>query len=566
MTKRYVNFSDLADVKAQTPQGGYTWIYDAEAGGYIARPVEWDEVANKPSIYPTDWASVANKPASFPPNAHKSSHEPGGPDALTNLTHASFADANKDGSATTPSLRTLGSGAQQAAAGNHLHDSRYALALTDGTTPLRYHAFYIAAGGNHQTAFQNAINTLFGSGNYSSVLDLEGATITLNAPVSVPTTASASVRYIINGTIRASNTFAGSPAYLLNVLNTSGPNIYFINCVFGGNNRAGWVNWDNNDIWFVACRFTNPNTNGNPGLNAMASGNNKAHYFMNFCYLMAGDGSVPPDQRTRIGIKSNTDDNKIHNSTLCYFKHSIWNAGGTFTLGNCHIYQGLSGATNTTGYTAGIKLTTGMSGSLINGLYLDKCYIEISNQDNPTATNIGGVVINGMTTLSQSADASFAYIVAADYGNNTGCTVKQVVITNCRFTQSGSAQINPTKINPEANFDTLSFDSIIMRDNVFNGGIAPQSNPATVQRTDTSSQQSRSVDFSGVFPFSGKIQVPLSLSVSRTDTTTPVAADFGLTARSGNIQWVRTASSATITATVTATMNSVSTTNGQVIP
>lgn len=51
---------------------------------------------------------------------HKASHEPGGEDALTNLTDASFAAANKDGLAGLASLRTLGTGAQQALPGNHV--------------------------------------------------------------------------------------------------------------------------------------------------------------------------------------------------------------------------------------------------------------------------------------------------------------------------------------------------------------------------------------------------------------------------------------------------------------
>ena len=60
------------------------------------------------------------------PTAHKGTHEPGGTDALTGLTAASVAAANKDGLPAAPSLRTLGTGAQQAAAGNdgRLSDSR----------------------------------------------------------------------------------------------------------------------------------------------------------------------------------------------------------------------------------------------------------------------------------------------------------------------------------------------------------------------------------------------------------------------------------------------------------
>ena len=62
------------------------------------------------------------------PTAHKTSHEPGGGDALTGLTDASIAAANKDGAAGTASMRTLGTGAQQAAPGN---DSRFTTAASE---------------------------------------------------------------------------------------------------------------------------------------------------------------------------------------------------------------------------------------------------------------------------------------------------------------------------------------------------------------------------------------------------------------------------------------------------
>lgn len=71
---------------------------------------------------PGDHASVTNART---PSAHKASHEPGGTDALTLLTEAAFAAASKDGGDDVYSLRRLGTGAQRAAKGDHLHDSRY---------------------------------------------------------------------------------------------------------------------------------------------------------------------------------------------------------------------------------------------------------------------------------------------------------------------------------------------------------------------------------------------------------------------------------------------------------
>jgi hypothetical protein len=56
------------------------------------------------------WTNLAGKPGTFAPAAHAASHQPGGGDAMA-----------VDASATTGSLRTLGTGATQAAAGNHTH-------------------------------------------------------------------------------------------------------------------------------------------------------------------------------------------------------------------------------------------------------------------------------------------------------------------------------------------------------------------------------------------------------------------------------------------------------------
>ena len=56
--------------------------------------------------------------AANPPQAHAGSHAVGGTDPVTGITDAQIAAANKDGGANTPSLRTLGQGAQQAAPGN----------------------------------------------------------------------------------------------------------------------------------------------------------------------------------------------------------------------------------------------------------------------------------------------------------------------------------------------------------------------------------------------------------------------------------------------------------------
>lgn len=78
-------------------------------------------------------------PVASPPLPHASTHEVGGSDEILGITDAQIAAANKDGAAGTPSLRTLGAGGSQAAAGN---DSR----LSNARTPTAHEATHVPGG------------------------------------------------------------------------------------------------------------------------------------------------------------------------------------------------------------------------------------------------------------------------------------------------------------------------------------------------------------------------------------------------------------------------------------
>lgn len=119
---------------------------------------------------------------------HKAQHEPGGADALAGLTDASFAAANKDGLAAVPSLRTLGTGGQQAAAGNdgRLSDSRSPTAhasshSSGGTDAITHNNLAGLATGDPHTQYQirterNAANGYAGLGASSTVAPANLAT------------------------------------------------------------------------------------------------------------------------------------------------------------------------------------------------------------------------------------------------------------------------------------------------------------------------------------------------------------------------------------------------------
>lgn len=173
--------------------------------------------------------------------------------ANTTITDSNIATANKDGLAATASLRTLGTGAQQAAAGNHLHPGVY--------EPLG------AASGTNYTAAFGAINgvitkpwkwsdpigpELWTLANFQSGAGYNSSTLTpsmtanstnqtLKTRVILENIANADLCYRLTGTIDSSLSATGWFSVRLAVTNSSSTILTNSNAQYLWTNSNPWT-------------------------------------------------------------------------------------------------------------------------------------------------------------------------------------------------------------------------------------------------------------------------------------------------------------------------------------
>jgi hypothetical protein len=391
--------------------------------------------------------------------------------------------------------------------------STASLYKTDGTTPLKYRVFLAAASGDHQTAFQNAINALYASsGAYNKHLDLEGATVMLASPVTAPTGSGSNTRSIVNGEIRAATGFSGGD-YMLNIMgDISSHDLHLVNLTMNGQTLASWIKWDIGNLIIEASKFKNPKPGDSvstipPGLLCADGGvgsNADAGFWIDNCWFSADDATVSSSDRMTIGITSQTGDNKIGGgTTMSYFRHCLIFESFACIIDGLHVFQG-GAKSGMTDHTASIKFTNGRSGSIVNGLYLGKSFMELSNETRTAADHIGEIAITNMRAFMDNAQRGAAHIVARNYAASGTTTVQDISVVNSLFVNGGSVHTNATKLFNPSQFDRTGYKGITFAGNIFETpDVQSQANPCTLKKT-FSSSASHTFDFMGYMPFAGR--------------------------------------------------------------
>ncbi len=268
------------------------------------------------------------------------------------------------------------------------------------------------------------------------------------------------------------------------------------------NNVASGINLAPSGVTFHVrdCFISRPKDRGITSIGGGCQG-----MFIDRCQFLSSEDGLNVADRTSIGINCNANDVKIRDNRATRFRHFALIAGQNNIITGNHFFQG---DTVTNGIrSAGLIIAAQHTGSLVQGNYIDNCFIEWTNEqdqapDYSSEYSFCSLSITGNIFLSGEVAPWFSYIVIKPHG--AGHIVNGLTINDNRFRSLNGPIDRVERIDTSfADMDFSRMRNIEMSGNSFHGVNYPVSNPVQVEYSQSSPAQTWTVDISERFPFGG---------------------------------------------------------------
>ncbi len=223
--------------------------------------------------------------------------------------------------------------------------------------------------------------------------------------------------------------------------------------------------------------------------------------------FLSNEQSQNVANRHTIAFNVNANDCKIRDNRAVRFKHfGVIHGTGHMVQSN-HFFQG--DAAQTDQRTAGIVLSASHSLTIVNGNYIDNCYIEWTNEHDATPDNVTGFSFSALTVQSNvfyasHAPAWFRFIWLKPHG--TGHYINGLNVSGNTFRHSGGGTITRVE-EVDTSIATLNlnaFRNITIGGNSFNNIDDHMFNPAIVEMTETAATNVWQADMAKYLAFGGK--------------------------------------------------------------
>lgn len=224
------------------------------------------------------------------------------------------------------------------------------------------------------------------------------------------------------------------------------------------------------------------------------------------CQFLSAEDALAVPARKTIGFNVNQNDAKIRNNRATRFRHFGLLGGSNNIFTGNHFFQG-DGVANGV-RSGGIILASTSVGTVISNNYIDNCFIEWTNEHDPSPAFTGGFSFSALSVtdnmfLSGDVAPWFSYIVVKPHG--AGHFLNGVSISGNRFRSLNGSIDRAERVDTTfADLDMSRCKNFTMAANSYLGVTAQPVNPAYVDFTQAAVDDNWTIDVSQYLAFGGE--------------------------------------------------------------
>ncbi|MFY0309921.1 right-handed parallel beta-helix repeat-containing protein [Leisingera sp. D0M16] len=223
------------------------------------------------------------------------------------------------------------------------------------------------------------------------------------------------------------------------------------------------------------------------------------------CQFLSDEDALDVEDRVSIGLNVNANDAKLRGNRATRFRHFAILSGSYNTVTGNHFFQGDSVANGVR--TAGLVLTSNNCTSTVSDNYIDNCFIEWTNERDPTPDFTSGFSFSALSVtanvfLSGNVAPWFSYIVVKPYGS--GHYLNGLSVTGNKFRSLNGSIDRVERV--DTSFSDLDFTrsfNVVFEGNMYHNVSTHSANPLRIRHNQSSASSSWAVRANGKLPFQG---------------------------------------------------------------
>lgn len=232
------------------------------------------------------------------------------------------------------------------------------------------------------------------------------------------------------------------------------------------------------------------------------------------CQFLSNEQTVDVPQRKSICFNINSSDCKIRDNRANKFLHfGVISGSGNIISGN-HFFQGDSIVEGVR--SPGLVIADANAKCTFTSNYVDNCYIEWTNEKDPTPDFSGGLSFHGLTVQGNIFFATntapwMRFISIKPHG--TDHFINGMSVTGNLFKKTNGAQLEAVDGVDDsiAALDLNRTADLEFKGNTYHGIIKRTENPISVRAVEGSAMQTWNVDLSDYLPFDAPVKYALSV-------------------------------------------------------